>query len=61
MKIRFYDEYDHWTYGGESFTQRFEPVVTAHNRNSGRCDHRLDNDDNRVCSKIKRNGLGQTS
>ena len=29
MKIRFYDEYDHWTYGGESFTQRFEPVVTA--------------------------------
>lgn len=29
MKIKFYDEYDQWTYGGESFTQRFEPVVTA--------------------------------
>lgn len=29
MKIRFYDEYDHWTYGGESFTQRFEPVITT--------------------------------
>lgn len=61
MKIKFYDEYDHWTYGGESFTQRFEPVVTTHNRNNSGCDHRLNNDGHRDCSKIKRNGLGQTS